>query len=121
MSDVAFRLETEQVGSQLTVRAAGELDLATTGQLRAALADARAKSVETVTLDLRQLTFIDSSGLAAVLEFHNGCGQRGIDLTVVRGPEQVDSVFRITGVDERVRLVDEPPPKEPIDERGTDA
>jgi anti-anti-sigma factor len=122
MSDNTFRLETEQDGNELTVRVAGELDLATAGQLRAALSGAKAKSVTDVVLDLRELVFIDSSGLATILELDRDFGEMGIDFVVLRGPEQVDSVFRITGADQRVRVVDEPPTRGPIaDERDPDA
>jgi len=65
MADLDFDLTVTrdpQGGSQLTLR--GELDLATAGRLEQALASASAP----VVLDLRGLTFMDSTGVRVLLE-----------------------------------------------------
>ena len=58
-----------------------------------------------VVLDLRGVTFIDSAGVRLVLE-----AMRALpEFAVVPGGPEVPRVFRLVGLDERVRIVDRPP------------
>jgi anti-anti-sigma factor len=59
-----FRLE---VGDDVVLHLAGELDLAVKEQLSSALASARVDG-RPLVLDLTDVTFLDSSGLAVLLE-----------------------------------------------------
>ncbi|MFN2611984.1 MAG: STAS domain-containing protein [Solirubrobacterales bacterium] len=85
----------------------GELDLATVSLAEQAVARLGPEA-ETLVLDLRQLTFIDSSGLKMILgtaENWNGGPRR---LFVVRGPAQVERVLELTGAAERLTMVEDP-------------
>jgi anti-sigma B factor antagonist len=87
----------------------GELDLFTTPRLTEAL-DAVAGGGRRVVLDLRGLEFMDSTGLAVVLRYHQLAQQAGaFDFVVVRGPEAVDRVFRITRTDDLLQMLEVPP------------
>lgn len=81
----------------------GELDLATVGIAEEAMQ--RANGVGTVILDLRKLTFLDSSGLRLILMCADKESPR---VFVVRGPAQVSRVFELTGAGERLNLIDDP-------------
>lgn len=91
----------------------GELDLATVPVAEQAVA--RVESVaDTLVLDLRKLTFIDSSGLKMILttaESWNGASRR---LFVVKGPAQVERVLQLTGAAGRLNVVEDPSGIEPI-------
>jgi anti-anti-sigma regulatory factor len=52
------------------------------------------------------VTFIDSAGLRLVLE----TSRRAAPFRVVRGPREVRRVFGLVGLDERLDMLDEPPP-----------
>jgi anti-sigma B factor antagonist len=75
---------------------AGELDIATTPQLKRELGEPRAEA-RLVVLDLRGLTFIDSSGVHAIVDAATGIGQLGHRLLVLRGAPDIDRVFELTG------------------------
>jgi anti-anti-sigma factor len=49
----------------------GDLDIATVGEFRAALQDAAEEGAGVVVVDLSQVSFIDSSGLGAIVELHS--------------------------------------------------
>lgn len=83
----------------------GELDLSTMTQLDEALDQAEAWSKH-VILDLRELEFVDSSGLHAVLRVDRRLQESGGELTIVRGPRSVERLFKLTGLDTRLRIVD---------------
>jgi anti-anti-sigma factor len=66
MSGYDFDLTVEKAGNATRVSVRGELDLGTAPQLEKALSDAREDS-ERIVLDLRDLTFMDSTGLRLLL------------------------------------------------------
>jgi anti-anti-sigma factor len=63
----------------------------------------------TFVLDMRELTFIDSSGLRALIMAEQSVSAEGGRFVVVRGPDRVNEVLEMTGVARQIELVDEPP------------
>jgi anti-sigma B factor antagonist len=61
----------------------GDLDIASVGDLRAALSAAAREGAGAVIVDLSQVTFIDSSGLGALVELHRRLRRSGRRLVVV--------------------------------------
>lgn len=104
----SFSLETTERDGLTLVALQGELDLATSEQLAAAL-DPLAGDDRRLVLDLRRLSFMDSTGLAVILRYHQRAKDEPYDFVVVRGPEAVDRVFKVTGTDELLGLLDVPP------------
>ena len=76
------------------VRVAGALDIATTPRLTQTLREAQARLV---VLDLRELSFIDCSGVNAIVEAGSRARRLGRQLLRLRGPEQVERIFSLTG------------------------
>jgi anti-anti-sigma factor len=101
-----FSLESVVDGEIRTLRLHGELDLATAGMLEEPLEEALADSSGQLVLDLSGLTFIDSTGIAILI----GAIARGDDgpaLRFVPSPAPgVARVLKLTGVEERMRMLD---------------
>ena len=77
----------------------GELDLASAADLRMEVAETISTGEGLrVALDLRKVTFMDSSGLYAVLEARRLCRARGHDLQVVGVSAPVWRLFELAGV-----------------------
>jgi anti-anti-sigma factor len=91
------------------VQLAGELDMAGVDRFERALLGGETLDAGTLVLDLRELTFIDSSGLRALIMADQRVRADGGRLVVVRGPERVSRVLEMTGVARHIELVDEPP------------
>jgi anti-anti-sigma factor len=87
----------------------GELDLASAEELEAGLKQLEAGEPDVLVLDLRELEFMDSTGLRTVIAADSRARERGARLVVVRAPEEVDRVFRLTRMDQHLELVDLPP------------
>jgi anti-sigma B factor antagonist len=102
-----FTLEVRHVGAMAVVAPHGEVDLATVEAVRHALRaqEARAR----VVLDLRHVEFIDSAGLGLIVEQSRRAERDGCDFAVVRGPEQVQKLFRMVGLAERLVVLDDVP------------
>ena len=97
--DDPFSLTVEDDGPHVLISVSGELDIATGPQLRECLTDFAGRSM---TLDLSGVTFMDSSGVAALataLTQHSNVVLRGV------GPVQ-RRVLEATGLAERYRFED---------------
>lgn len=87
---------------------AGELDLATADELDHMLADALA-SAETVVLDLSDLTFMDSTGLASIISAVNRADRSGAVLQIASPlPAQPYRLLELTGVMARLSFTSAP-------------
>jgi anti-anti-sigma factor len=84
---------------------AGELDLATSPQLRQTLGEAQ-RVAGLLVLDLRELSFIDCSGAHVILDVAEEAERDGDELLIVRGPAQVDRLLALTAVSKRVSIID---------------
>jgi anti-sigma B factor antagonist len=100
-----FSVSRRRAGDAIVVAPAGEIDLATIPPLQDEIDVALTESGALV-LDLREVTFIDSAGLRLVLE----TSRRAARLSVVRGPHEVQRVFGLVGLEERLDMLDQPPP-----------
>jgi anti-anti-sigma factor len=78
------------------LRLTGDLDMGTVDDLNEALAGLGENG--TVTLDLAELTFIDSSGLHAIIRYARS-RQGGSPVTLTNPPEALLRLFDIAGLD----------------------
>ena len=87
---------------------AGELDLASGPELEAELAKAAPPETTQVVVDLRELEFMDSTGLSIIVRAHQHLSGTGCELGLVRGSPQVQRLLDLTGVAERLPLAAAP-------------
>jgi anti-sigma B factor antagonist len=97
MSQEIFDLSISQHNGFSIVRMSGELDLASSDRLSELLADL---SDQTVVVDLAELTFIDSSGIAALVAAKDRLQTAGRELVLTRPQANVDRVLEMTGLEE---------------------
>jgi anti-sigma B factor antagonist len=103
-----FHIETRRDGSTAVIAVAGELDLASSPELREELERATQTGAELVILDLRGLAFMDSTGLSVVVRAHQRAVEGGHRFAVVKGSKQVQRLLTLTGVGSRLTMVDQP-------------
>ncbi|GAA3387568.1 STAS domain-containing protein [Cryptosporangium minutisporangium] len=101
LENTPWSLTTEQVGSEIVLRAAGALDLETAGQVRTAgTAALRASGPPpTLTVDLADVSFIDSTGLGVLVTLWHQARNVGGKFQVARPSPAVLRILEITGVD----------------------
>lgn len=100
---MAFKATPLEIASQLepghtTMIVQGEIDMETAPQLRHALADCLSTDRPCIYLDLTGVSFIDSSGLHALLAAQRRARSLGGDLVVTKRSHQVDRLIAIAGV-----------------------
>ena len=101
-------LSTEQREGGAVVRLAGELDLAQADNFSQELARAEESEPDVLVVDLRGVTFMDSTGLRLLLAALRRAEPVGRRVVLVRGQEQVRELFRVARLDDVFELVDDP-------------
>ena len=98
---LTIRVRREQ--GYAIVAVAGEVDIATVTRLRERLFELAA-SGRTLVVDLDQVSFIDSAGLAALVGAARRAAAHGASLQVVCARPRTRQLFRLTGLDGPVPL-----------------
>jgi anti-sigma B factor antagonist len=104
----ALSLETRQEGDAVRIAATGELDLANALTFEKEVRKAEDRQPRAVILDLRRLSFMDSTGLRLILSAHSRARKRERRLFIVLGTEPVKRIFRLAGVTRRLDIVEHP-------------
>src|SRR5215218_4116020 len=94
------RLELSSTTDGLVIALGGELDLASLPAVAAPLDDALSRPVQPVVLELGDLTFLDSSGVAQLVRVANHFGE----IRTRSATEPVRRVIEVLGLAERFGL-----------------
>jgi anti-sigma B factor antagonist len=104
-----LEIAVSERGGVRLLRLKGEFDLAGVDEFERLLTADHTPGAVMFVLDMRELTFMDSSGLRALIMADQRVRAEGGRLIVVRGPDRVNEVLEMTGVAQHIDLVDEPP------------
>jgi anti-anti-sigma factor len=107
-----LRVLIDDRGTTRIVSPCGEIDIATVSSVSTSLTTALSDGFDTVVLDLRRTTFIDSTGIAAALRGWELAQRNATRFVVIPGPPRVHDTFVICG------LVDHLPFADDADEAG---
>jgi anti-sigma B factor antagonist len=88
----------ESHGGVATIRLEGDVDMATIAPVRAALDRVLAGHCDRIVLDLRAVTFLDSSGINAIARAHARCEGRRRTFSVLVSGGPVERVLDICGM-----------------------
>ncbi|MGO9887604.1 MAG: STAS domain-containing protein [Solirubrobacteraceae bacterium] len=117
----SFHIDTLENPLGITIKLAGELDSGTC----AALLDRFEQTLPALrgrelVIDLEDVSFIDSSGMRAIIVMERRSSEERIALALALPPAAVTELLQITGIADRVPLAPQPdraPPSEPFLER----
>jgi len=93
-----LEIDVESSGDRTLVTLSGELDAATASFLYDKLSDLEVQDAHNVVLDLAQVTFMDSTGLAVIVTEHKRMRHSDGTLTIFSPPSSVRRLFEITGL-----------------------
>ncbi|HHY47405.1 MAG TPA: anti-sigma factor antagonist [Firmicutes bacterium] len=96
-----MRVDIEPLGDILLARVSGELDLRTAPEFRDTVDGALERDyrdINLLLLSMAGVTFLDSSGLGAVLGRYRRLSQRGGRVVVCSLPHQISKVFELAGL-----------------------
>lgn len=101
----AFRVEDRRERDIGIVVPVGELDLSTAPRVDEHLSSLVDRGTKRLVLDLRKLTFIDSTGLRLVLSWDERARSNGLAFGLIQGGPEIARVFEITQLVERLSFV----------------
>jgi anti-anti-sigma factor len=108
MPPPSFEVEVRHARATAHVVIRGELDLASAPELQRALDGLHGRGVRHIILDLRELEFIDSTGLTIIYRLDQLARQDGFNAAFVRGGPNVQRVFDLVGLTDQLVFVDSP-------------
>jgi anti-sigma B factor antagonist len=103
---IPFEVRLMPDRDRLLVAPRGELDIATADQMSAALLEQFDNGFEHVVADLRDVTFIDSTGIRVLWQAHQRSAQDGTRLSLIPGDGSVGRALKLTGLLEHMDLLD---------------
>ncbi len=92
-----FRVDVVPNRHEVRVCPVGELDLATVPSVDAQLAELWSAGFTRLVLDLRDVRFLDSTGIRMLLSWQSDCSADGVQFSVIPGPPVVQRVLELTG------------------------
>lgn len=93
--EMIFSTSVFNDGSRAVVVLEGELDMATVGEFEQALSEVE-QSAKSIVLDLKNLAFIDCSGLHSFIAAQKRITADGGRLAFTRGPRHIERLFTLT-------------------------
>jgi anti-sigma B factor antagonist len=106
VAPLPFACEIRSDGDLTILELTGELDLAQAPALAGAITEVLETGCRRLIVDLRGLSFLDASGLQALLTANRSARARGGQVSLVPGCFQVQRLFELTGADSRFTFVD---------------
>jgi len=98
----------QQEADKVTVSLHGEVDVLNVDQVRSALVTALDHKPRTIVVDLCALTFIDSTGLGAIVFGFQRCRDAGITFRLSSPTRGVRQILVLSGLLEVVELTEDP-------------
>lgn len=104
MSDPGLAIATRSIDRWTVVEVKGDVDLATTPQLRVALSEAGAGGAP-VAVDLRGVPFMDSMGLGVLVGARRRAIEAGADLALICADGPIVRLLDVSGLSSMFRVV----------------
>lgn len=102
-----LEVTTETNGATVRLALTGELDIAGAARVEQELERIEQTPPPTLVLDLRELEFMDSTGLRLILAADERAREQARRLVLVRGSDTVQRIIAMTRLDERLEIVDD--------------
>jgi anti-anti-sigma factor len=100
-----LQITVQEAGSAHVVKLRGDLDLGSADGLRERLNGVALDGKPEIVVDLRDLAFLDSSGLRELIVASRSAATIGRRFALIAGRDEIQRVFKISGTAERFEWV----------------
>ena len=101
---IEFSVLSDERSEETVLRVHGEIDLATGPALARCIGAAQARRPRRLVLDLEAVSFMDSTGLALILEANARAAADATEFALARPPRQTQRLLALSGVDRAVAV-----------------
>jgi anti-sigma B factor antagonist len=109
-----LQIDVSSRDGEIRIALHGELDIGNAPEVEEALLTAEAAEAPIIRLDLRELQFLDSTGLRVILSAQLRAAVDNDRLRVTPGPERVQRLFAMTGTTDLLHFEDEGDPPDNV-------
>jgi anti-sigma B factor antagonist len=110
-----FTIEIKREFPEALVIITGEVDASNVGALYENFAALAREGIQRLSLNLAELTFMDSTGLSFLVSVHKRAQALGGELVISAASTQIRQLFSVTGVDSYFNIEPEARPEpEPL-------
>lgn len=102
--DFQLEIRQHQAGNWTVLAVTGEIDLATAGELESAINSVLDKGMLRLVIDLKDVAFLDSTGLRVLLTAHSKLEESGGSLALVVPGGPVQRLLDVTGLDSTMNI-----------------
>ena len=99
-----LRVRVTWDGDRVLVCPAGDVDLATAGRLESKIVDLLHNGFDRVVIDLRAVTFLDSTGIHALLNAHHRARESNRAVSIILGGRATRRPLELTGATDYLEL-----------------
>jgi anti-sigma B factor antagonist len=103
--ELPFELTIERNAERVTLTLRGEFDLSAKEYYEEELAKLAEEGLPRLVVDLRALSFIDSTGIKLLLRTLRDFEAKGVEVGFVQGEGQVSDLLEMTGIGEQLPFV----------------
>lgn len=103
-----FRVDVRNEDRAVVFAVEGELDLASSPTLEQEIDRVSDDDIDLLIVDLRELRFMDSTGLHALVKANKRANESGRKFAVVQGGAQIQRLLSLTGVGELLTVAQSP-------------
>ncbi len=96
-----FRIDVETTGDRALMTVVGDVDLATASMILNRVERLFREPVTDLVVDFAKVTFLDSSGIAALIKAHTTAEEHDATFTLASASPEVRRILRSTGLAER--------------------
>jgi anti-sigma B factor antagonist len=100
-----LRIDTNVEGDTLSVQLAGEFDMGSIGDFREAVEGA-SEPWQRAEIDLRDVVFMDSSGLQELVRLNNRAHERNLEVVLTTPSAPVMRLLELTGLQSHFTIRD---------------
>jgi anti-sigma B factor antagonist len=105
--------ETSERSDGIHVELSGELDISSASSVESRLMELETQSPQWLILDLRRVSFIDSTGLSMIINADGRARKEGRRLTIVSGDGVPRRILRTVGLEDRLDVHSDVPESAP--------
>jgi len=96
---MAIEIENQEKDGDCLIKVTGEVDLYTSPELRGAILKADPQGGTSLGVDLSKVTYMDSSGVATLVEGLKTAGQKRVEFVLVSPSPPVMKVLQLARLD----------------------
>jgi anti-sigma B factor antagonist len=100
-----FALAIRPDRSRVVLALTGEIDVASVADVQTALQDLRDAGWEDIVVDLRDVSFIDSTGLGVLIAADERARREGWELAVTKGSPPLERLLKLACLSSSLRRV----------------